>query len=93
VARQLADPSASHDKQVLNWWYALNGYQYRVRGTRTGAVTVDIYKRYNWGNVSGGKPRGNLPYLGTPQNDLAHLNSVGLAQDFDVWGESNYTIG
>lgn len=49
VARQLITDSSP---AVLNWYYALNGYQYRVYGTAQGngsaSVTVDVFKRYNW---------------------------------------------
>ncbi|MFE2579624.1 RHS repeat-associated core domain-containing protein [Streptomyces sp. NPDC059378] len=86
-----------------DYYFALNGYQYRVRGDTvmkrgqiTGTVTVDVYKRYNWGNIAGGKPRKDLgygPFRPLKQNDLAHLNSVGLARDFDVIGHQTFNIG
>ncbi|MFE1851402.1 RHS repeat-associated core domain-containing protein [Streptomyces sp. NPDC059489] len=86
-----------------DYYFALNGYQYRVRGDTvmkrgqlTGTVTVDVYKRYNWGNIGGGKPRGDLgvgPFKPLRQNDMAHLNSVGLAHDFDVVGHQTFNVG
>ncbi|MES4901262.1 MULTISPECIES: hypothetical protein [unclassified Streptomyces] len=88
--------------QVRDWYYALNGYQYRVRGNVVddngvlkGTVTVDIYKRYNFGNPAGGVHRGDVGKgpVKLSQNDLAHLNTVGLARDFDVVGHETYRIG
>jgi hypothetical protein len=105
VARQLPTNSSA---KVLNWYYALNGYQYRVRGQQSEegctkadgcrtveTVTVDVFKRYNWGNPAGGVPRNNLTALGglvnVSQNDLAGLNQDGEAHDLNVWGEYTYT--
>ena len=86
---------------VQNWWYALNSYQYDVSGTSTTVdgttvetVTVNIFKRYNWGNVAGGDPRDNVgPGKLIEQNDLAQLNADGLAQDYNVWGSYSYNVG
>ncbi|MER6354763.1 DNRLRE domain-containing protein [Streptomyces sp. NPDC001634] len=86
---------------VQNWWYALNGYQYDVSGTSTAVdgttvetITVNVFKRYNWGNVAGGEPRGNVgPGHLIEQNDLAQLNADGMAQDYNVWGSYSYTLG
>jgi hypothetical protein len=88
----------------LDWYYALHGYQYRVKvdsvTTSHGIqenVTVDMFKRYNWGNPAGGKPRKDLSFPGgfakISQNDVARLNGDGRAADFNVWGESTYTVG
>ncbi|WP_435241127.1 hypothetical protein [Streptomyces cucumeris] len=101
VARQLGGPSGG-GQSVRDWYYALNGYQYRVRGNVVeddgvlkGTVTVDIYKRYNWGNPAGGEHRNDVGKgpVKISQNDLAHLNTVGLARDFDVIGHETYRIG
>lgn len=101
VHRHLRLPGGDSPK-VRDWYYALNGYQYRVRGNVVddhgdlkGTVTVDIYKRYNWGNPAGGVHRGDVGKgpLKISQNDLAHLNTVGLARDFDVVGHETYRIG
>ncbi|HWL87901.1 MAG TPA: hypothetical protein VNO21_18985, partial [Polyangiaceae bacterium] len=86
-----SDSVANHisgDPHVLDWYYALNGYQYRVRGTPVEVdgvqyqkVTVDVFKRYNWGNPTGGGHRNDLKALGglidINQNDAAQLNADG----------------
>lgn len=55
---------------------------------------MDVLKRYNWGNVAGGKPRGNVgPRELINQNELAQLHTDGYAQDFNVWGSYSYTVG
>ncbi|MEU9790551.1 hypothetical protein AB0E27_07950 [Streptomyces sparsogenes] len=101
VSRHLSRPGGDSPK-VRDWYYALNGYQYRVRGdvvddggVLKGTVTVDIYKRYNWGNPAGGSDRSDIGKgpLKISQNDLAHLNTAGLARDFDVVGHETYRIG
>ena len=85
-----------------DWFYALNSFQYRVYGDGVtvdgqphGTMTIEIYKRYNFGNISRGQQRSVLhakvPGLGVTafsfsQNDLAHLNTVGLTQNYDVVG-------
>ena len=99
----VADHMQAGDKgpAVQDWWYALNGYQYRVQGSSsttdgktTTTVTVDVFKRYNWGNVAGGVPRGDVgPGQLIRQNDLAQIHADGLSQDFNVWGTYSYTIG
>ena len=81
--------------KVQDWWYALNNFQYRVQSSDGGkTVTVDVFKRYNWGNIAGGRPRNNVGPGGLiPQNDLARLNTDGYAQDFNVWGTSSFATG
>jgi hypothetical protein len=89
--------------KAADWMYALNGFQYRVigqtelvDGSLQGSMTVEVYKRYNFGNVGGGEPRNTLHaplgMFSLSQNDLAHLNTVGLAQDYDVVGITNIDI-
>ncbi|WP_328912983.1 MULTISPECIES: RHS repeat-associated core domain-containing protein [unclassified Streptomyces] len=100
--------SDANAHSVRDWYYALNGYQYRVRGhlnskggTLHGSVTVNVYKRYNWGNPAGGTHRadvgakiyGHIVGPKLVQNEMAHLNTVGLAQDFDVLGEAKFNVG
>ncbi|MFE3198732.1 hypothetical protein [Embleya sp. NPDC059237] len=93
-----APESAGKSKQLLDWYYTMNGYRYRIVGTDfkmvngepAGQVRVDIYKRYNWGNPEGGKHRGNIE--GVPQNDLARLNETGLAHDFDITGSMTFYV-
>ena len=106
------EDSIANDENVYNqntsatkgWWYSLNGYQYDVRGARSNidgveseTVTVDVFKRYDWGNLAGGVPRGPVGGVrsegvpGVPQNDIERLNLDGDAQDFNVWGQYSYT--
>lgn len=91
-----APESAGNKKQLLDWYYTMNGYRYRIVGSDftmvdgrpVGQVRVDIYKRYNWGNPEGGVPRGDIK--GVPQNDLARLNETGPAHDFDIVGSTTF---
>jgi hypothetical protein len=67
-----------------NWYYALNGFQYSVQAVDNGTsttVTVDVFKRYNWGNISGGEHRGNIAGV-IPQNSIAQLNTDGWPRSF-----------
>ncbi|MFI2304514.1 DNRLRE domain-containing protein [Actinacidiphila glaucinigra] len=80
---------------VQGWWYALNGFQYRVKSSGDNkTITVEVFKRYNWGNPVGGKPRDNVGlFKEVDQNALAQLHTDGFAQDFNVWGSYSYAIG
>lgn len=98
------DIDKDHDTgpKAQDWFYALNHYQYRVRGTvtvvdghKTANVTVELFKRYNFGNPAGGAPRADLSFHGLgdlPQNQIAQLNADGLAKDFNVWGSTTYQV-
>ncbi len=81
--------------EVQDWWYAMDGFQYRVRsGDSNNTITVEVFKRYNWGNVAGGEPKGNVgPGRMINQNELARLHADGYAQDFNVWGSYSYSAG
>lgn len=79
----------------MEWYYALNHFQYRLVGEKEGGditYRVDVKKRYDWGipsehrsTVSGGAgPFG----MDLEQADIAHLHSSGMARDFDVSGSS-----
>ncbi|MBA2947606.1 golvesin C-terminal-like domain-containing protein [Streptomyces himalayensis] len=97
VGTSVADFMEAGDKgaAVQGWWYALNGFQYRVKsGGDNKTITVEIFKRYNWGNPTGGAPRGNVGlFEEINQNDLAQLHTDGYAQDFNVWGSYSYQLG
>jgi len=54
-------------------------------------VTVQVFKRYNFGNPNGGPPRGNI-FGFMPQNELASLNADAMAKDFNVWGTTTYQV-
>lgn len=83
--------------------------QYRAQGKFSadgsgalhGTVTVDVNKRYNWGDSAGRKHRGDLGQkvhghiigLKLVQNEMTHLNTVGMAHDFDVMGRAAFSVG
>jgi hypothetical protein len=72
----------------------VSGTSATVNGRTTKTITVQIFKRYNWGNAAGGEPRGNVGPGGLiSQNDLAQLNADGMARDYNVWGTYSYTLG
>ena len=70
-------------------------FQYRVKSSSDNeTITVEVFKRYNWGNPVGGKPRDNVGlFEEVNQNALAQLHTDGFAQDFNVWGSYSYAIG
>ena len=91
-------------QQSLDWYYAMHDWRYRVTGDSvTGAdgttstqYTVDVFKPYVFGS-----PRSdiNVPFTRNlpdgpftlKQDDIQHLNTVGLARNFDVTGSSTFT--
>lgn len=91
-------------QQSLDWYYAMHDWRYRVSGTSIPAAdgststqyTVDVFKPYVFGS-----PRSdiNIPFtrnlpggpVTLPQDDIQHLNTVGLARNFDVVGSSTVT--
>lgn len=91
-------------QQSLDWYYAMHDWRYRVTGTSvTGddgttstQYSVDVFKPYVFGS-----PRSdiNIPFtrnlpggpLTLKQDDIQHLNTVGLARNFDVTGTSSFT--
>jgi hypothetical protein len=85
------DSSSPHD-QNLNWYYGLNNFEYRLVGEKHGdqiSYQVDVQKRYDWGIPS--EHRRDLEqfpvYL--EQSEIARLNMVGKARDFDVQGSTD----
>ena len=89
---QSTAPNPTDGHSSSDWYYALNHFQYRLTGyVHDGQVTyrVEMQKRYDWGipsehrtDVGGGGQH-------MEQADIAHLNTVGLARDFDVHGTSD----
>jgi hypothetical protein len=78
----------------LNWYYALNNFQYRVVGEKHGGQIkyhVEVQKRYDWGVPTEHrrdldyKP-GGVPLIHLEQAEVAQLNALGKAKDFDVHG-------
>ncbi|MEV4561968.1 RHS repeat-associated core domain-containing protein [Kitasatospora sp. NPDC049285] len=75
------------EKESLDWYYALNGFQWRVTSAaEPGQYELEVRKRYDWGIPSEG--RGDLDkfWIHLTQPEIAHLNTVGLARDFNVYG-------
>ncbi|MDI3420873.1 hypothetical protein [Streptomyces luteolus] len=89
-------PKPEHGDSSMEWYYALNHFQYRLVGEKEdGEITyhVEVKKRYDWGipsehraTVSGGGP-GPLG-MELEQADIAHLHTSGMARDFNVSGSS-----
>lgn len=88
-------PNISEGDKSLNWYYALNNFQYRLVGHKQdGKVTyqVEVQKRYDWGIPS--EHRRNLDHspVHLEQSEVARLNYVGLAKDFDVHGRTSTKV-
>jgi hypothetical protein len=66
-----------------------------VGGRSVESVTVDVFKRYNWGNPAGGPPTSDLSALRgviyIRQNDLAALNTNNVAWNYNVWSPYSST--
>jgi hypothetical protein len=84
-------PNLNDGGNNLNWYYALNHFEYRMVGEKhDGQITyhVEVQKRYDWGIPS----EHRRPLDGGPiefeQADIAPLNLVGEASDFDVHGRT-----
>ncbi|MGW4873805.1 hypothetical protein [Streptomyces chartreusis] len=90
-------PNPADGDRSMEWYYALNHFQYRLVGEKQGdeiKYHVEVQKRYDWGipsehraTVSGGGP-GPMG-MDLEQADIAHLHTSGMAQDFDVSGSSD----
>ena len=80
-----------------NWYYATGGYQHATAGTITvypdGSYTykyqVHTADRYNW---DGGKKTGIGPFTVTDKQ-LQELHRAGIAQEYDLVGESTIRTG
>ena len=82
------------DNDTLDWYYAMNHFQYRVFGQGS-SYTVLVYKAYNFGGEGGGPGRADLDIgpFALSQEDLANLHERGLAQDFEITGVYTSSIG
>jgi hypothetical protein len=85
---------AKHDdgNKSMNWYYALHHFQYRVIGEKHGAdmtYHVEVRKRYDWGTPSEHHRPLSKAGIHLEQPDIARLNMVGEAQDFDVTGRTS----
>ncbi|MEU6308347.1 hypothetical protein [Streptomyces chartreusis] len=95
--QMMNDPNPADGDRSMEWYYALNHFQYRLVGEKQGdeiKYHVEVQKRYDWGipsehraTVSGGGP-GPMG-MDLEQADIAHLHTSGMAQDFAVSGASD----
>jgi hypothetical protein len=83
-------------QQSYDWYYAMHHWRYRVKGNSENPdgsgnlrYTVEVFKPYIFG-----APRGDIRIPGTqfriPQDQIAHLNTVGEARDFDIKGQAEF---
>jgi hypothetical protein len=85
-------PNTADGDSSLEWYYALNHFQYRMVGEKhDGRITyhVEVRKRYDWGIPSEHRRTLDGGVVELEQADIAHLHSAGMAQDFDVSGSSD----
>lgn len=90
--RQSTAPHPKDGHSSMDWYYALNHFQYRLTGcVHNGEVTcrVEVQKRDDWGIPSEHRSDVGGGGVNLEQAGLAHLNTVGLAQDFNVYGTSD----
>jgi hypothetical protein len=83
--------SSSPADENLNWYYALNNFDYRVVGEKHGdqiTYHVEVEKRYDWGIPSEHRRDLDKGPIHIEQSDVARLNAVGKAKDFDVHGST-----
>ena len=86
-----------HENESRNWYYATNGYRYATAGTITvhpdGSYTykyqVHTADRYNW---DGDKKTDIGPFTVTDKQ-LQELHRAGIAQEYDLVGESSVKTG
>ncbi len=81
------------NEKVMNWYYGLHHFEYRVVGHKTGdqvTYQVEVRKRYDWGVPS--EHRGDLVapagVVDVEQPEVARLNQTRQAKDFDVHGRT-----
>jgi hypothetical protein len=80
--------------KVMNWYYALHHFEYRVVGHKTGGhitYQVEVQKDYDWGTPSEHRKDLTAPggLVDAEQSEVARLNHVRLAQDFQVHGRTS----
>ncbi|WP_329456280.1 hypothetical protein [Streptomyces sp. NBC_01497] len=95
TAWQSTAPRPGDGGESQDWYYALNHFQYRMVGEKQGnTVTyhMEVKKRYDWGVPSEHRTTQSKGYgplkITLEQADIAHLNTTGVARDFDVTGTS-----
>lgn len=90
---QSSSSGTKGNDKVMNWYYGLHHFEYRVVGHKTGsevAYQVEVRKRYDWGVPS--EHRGDLVapagVVDVEQSEVARLNHTRQAKDFDVHGRT-----
>jgi hypothetical protein len=84
--------SSSPADKNLNWYYALNNFDYRVVGEKHGdqiTYHVEVEKRYDWGVPSEHRRDLDKGPVHFEQSDISRLNLVGKGKDFDVHGSTS----
>jgi hypothetical protein len=74
-----------------NWYYGINDFKYRVVGQKhDGQIDyhIEVKKRYDWGVPSEHHRDLDRYFLHFEQADIARLNMVGEAKDFDITGKT-----
>ena len=96
-------PTTASKSESENWYYATGGYHYTTAGTVTVyppsepggeftysyAYRVHTADRYNWDRGKGV----NISGQSVPDTELQRLHEVGLAQEYDLRGESRVYTG
>lgn len=85
------EPKLTDGESNYNWYYALNHFEYRLVGNKhQGQIDyhVEVRKRYDWGVPSEHRRDLDKGPVHFEQADLARLNLVGEATDFDVTGRT-----
>ncbi|MCI2424162.1 hypothetical protein MOQ72_42890 [Saccharopolyspora sp. K220] len=89
-------PDLDDGPSNLNWYYALNNFEYRLVGEKQGdevTYQVEVRKQYDWGTPSEHRADLEKGPVHLEQADIAHLNSVGFARDFQVHGKTGQLTG
>jgi hypothetical protein len=84
-------PNLDDGGNNANWYYAVNHFQYRLVGHKNGDQIdyhVEVQKRYDWGVPSEHRRDLDRTPVHLEQADLARLDMVGEATEFDVKGQS-----
>lgn len=90
---QSSSSGTKGNEKVMNWYYGLHHFEYRVEGHKTGdqvTYVVKVRKRYDWGVPS--EHRGDLVapagVVDVEQSEVARLHQTRQAKDFDVHGST-----
>ncbi|TDD06918.1 hypothetical protein E1181_11540 [Saccharopolyspora terrae] len=89
-------PNPDDGPKNLNWYYALNHFEYRLVGEKHGDQVdyrVEVRKEYDWGTPSEHRSNVEKGPIEMEQADIAHLHSAGMARDFHVHGKTGQLRG